>query len=244
MCTVSVVPAKGEYIFTFNRDEKPERHTPHFIKQKKLEHKEIYFAQDSKAGGSWFAVDNFGNVLMLFNGAFTKHSKNEVYGQSRGIILLQMAEAANMLLYFRELVLTAVEPFSVILFENKNLYRLTWDGVTKHEMKLLNNSPYIFSSATLYTDDVQQQRRQWLGDYLMNSAGTNDASVFDFHSGYNKDDKENGLIIERPQSCHTLSISQAVVSDKSIELKHVDVKTGATHQQSILLHAETEISFS
>lgn len=244
MCTVSVVPAKGQYIFTFNRDEKPERHTPHFIKQKKLEHKEIYFAQDSKAGGSWFIADSLGNVVMLFNGGFKKHNKGAAYKKSRGIILIELAAAKNMLLHFKSSLLIDVEPFSIILFEDKNLYRLTWDGIEKHEALLLNETSYIFSSATLYADGVQQQRRQWLADYLKNVEGMNAASVFNFHSGYNKDDKENGLIIERPQSCHTLSISQAVVSDKSIQLKHVDLKTGAIHQQFILLHADTEISFS
>ena len=40
--------------------------------------KEIYFAKDSKAGGSWFAADNCGNIAMLFNGAFVKHEKKPV----------------------------------------------------------------------------------------------------------------------------------------------------------------------
>lgn len=235
MCTVSVVPATGQYIFTFNRDEKPERHTPHFIKQKQLAHKEIYFAQDSKAGGSWFVADNLGNILMLFNGAFTKHHKKEHYSNSRGIILLQMAAAVNMQLYFKTSLLTGVEPFSIILFEHKNLYRLTWDGVMKHTTKLLNHTPYIFSSATLYNEDVQQQRRQWLSACLKDVEVIHSKTVFNFHAGYNLADKENGLIIERPQSCHTLSISQAVVSSVVVELTHTDLKTGQVHHQSVLL---------
>jgi hypothetical protein len=244
MCTVSVVPVKGQYIFTFNRDEKPERHTANFICGKQLAHKQLYYTEDGKAGGSWFIADSLGNIVMLFNGGFKKHYKEATYNKSRGIILMELAAAENMLLHFKSSLLSGVEPFSIILFEDKNLYRLTWDGAAKHEALLLNGTSYIFSSATLYADGIQQQRRQWLRDYLMSSVGTDDASVFNFHSGYNKNDKENGLIIERPQSCHTLSISQAVVSDKSIQLKHVDLKTGATHQQFILLHADTEISFS
>jgi Transport and Golgi organisation 2 len=244
MCTVSVVPANGTYIFTFNRDEKPERHTLHFICRNKLAHKEIYFTKDSKAGGSWFAADSRGNVIMLFNGAFKKHVKQAFYKKSRGIILMEMAAAADMLLFFKSMLLHTVEPFSVVLFEDKNLYRLTWDGLDKHETLLLNETGYIFSSATLYNDDVQQQRRQWLAGYLMNTAIANGEAVFNFHTGYNKHDKENGLIIERPQGCHTLSISQAVVSDAGIQLKHVDLKTGQKHLQSILLSAEIEVSFT
>lgn len=243
MCTVSVVPAKGTYIFTFNRDENPERHTPHFIRRKKLAHKEIYFAQDSKAGGSWFIADSLGNVIMLFNGAFKKHVKEGAYKKSRGVILIEIAVAGDMLLRFKNMLLDGVEPFSVILFEHKNLYRLTWDGRDKHEALLLNETSYIFSSATLYSSDVQQQRRQWLKDYLKNTA-VDSKTIFDFHAGYNKEDKENGLIIERPEGCSTLSISQAVVSYTGMQLKHVDLKTGQTHLQSILLNTASEISFA
>lgn len=243
MCTVSVVPAKGTYIFTFNRDEKPERHTPHFIRRKKLAHKEIYFSQDSKAGGSWFIADSLGNVIMLFNGAFKEHVKEPVYKKSRGVILMEMAAVADMLSFFKNILLHGVEPFSVILFEDKNLYRLTWDGLNKHETLLLSETSYIFSSATLYNSDVQQQRRQWLKDYLKNTAADS-KTIFDFHAGYKNDDKENGLIIARPEGCSTLSISQAVLSNTGIQLKHVDLKTGQTHLQSILLNTASEISFT
>ena len=109
MCTVSFVPVKNGFVFTFNRDEKPERHTTHFITQQKLAHKEIYFAKDSKAGGTWFVTDSLGNVAMLFNGAYKKHEKQAAYTKSRGIILLELAAAQNMLQYFKEENLKDIE---------------------------------------------------------------------------------------------------------------------------------------
>jgi hypothetical protein len=234
MCTVSAVPAAGNYIFTFNRDEQPERHTTFFIATQQLAHKQIYFAQDSKCGGSWFAADNLGNMIMLFNGAFKKHAKEKTYTKSRGIILLEIAAAEKMLVHFSNTVLTGVEPFSIILFENKKLYRLTWDGAAKHETELPQDVATIFSSATLYDDTVQAQRRQWLQDYLQKVAVVNNNTVFDFHAGYNKADVQNGLVINRPGSCSTLSISQAVVTADNTLLTHYDLKTGATYKQLIL----------
>lgn len=236
MCTVSVLPLQNGHVFTFSRDEKPERHTPHFITQQQLAHKEIYYAKDSRAGGTWFAADNRGNAAMLFNGAFKKHEKQQGYKKSRGIILLQLITALNMLRFFEEEELKGVEPFSILLFENKNLYRLTWDGVSKHITPLLNKTGYIFSSATLYDERIQQQRRLWLADFFIQQQQITSDGIFQFHSGYKSDDKENGLIIERPGSCSTLSISQLIITAGAAEMKHVDLITGKEYKHQIVFN--------
>lgn len=236
MCTVSFVPAKDGYVFTFNRDEKPDRYTPNFISQEQLQHKTVYFAKDSKAGGTWFAADSLGNVVMLFNGAFTKHEKLPVYVKSRGIILREMIAAQDAQQYFENRCLQGIEPFSVILFENKGLFRLTWDGVEKHAIKLLKEAAYIFSSSTLYSDTIQEMRRKWFASYLQMQPQVNSRSVMEFHSEYKREDRENGLIIEREAGCCTLSISQAVIQDNKLLMKHHDVRTGKIHQQQIALN--------
>lgn len=236
MCTVSFVPAKDGYVFTFNRDEKPERYTPNFISQEQMGDKEIWFAKDSKAGGTWFAADSLGNMAMLFNGAFTKHEKSLEYVKSRGVILHEIISAQGMQQHFVNSSLHGIEPFSVILFENKDLFRLTWDGVEKHTIKLLKEAAYIFSSATLYSDIIQEMRRKWFASYLQMQPQVNSRSIMDFHSEYKSEDRENGLIIEREAGCCTLSISQAVIQDNKLLLKHHDIRTGKIHQQQIALN--------
>lgn len=235
MCTVSFVPVKNGYVFTFNRDENPERHTPHFIMQQKLAHKEIYFAKDSKAGGTWFAADSLGNVAMLFNGAYKKHEKEAAYKKSRGIILLELAAAKNMLQYFKEGNFTGIEPFSILMFESQQLYRLVWDGVRRHKTILLKEASYIFSSATLYDEETQRHRRQWLADRMQQQQIDSDA-LFHFHSHCKKDDTKNGLVIKRPGGCSTLSISQLEITPQATVIKHLDLKTGLQHEHKILLN--------
>lgn len=235
MCTVSFVPVNDGYVFTFNRDEKPERYTPNFISQEQLGYKDIWFTKDSKAGGTWFAADSLGNVIMLFNGAFAKHEKQPQYVKSRGVILYEMTAAKEMQQHFVNSCLQGIEPFSVILFENNNLFRLTWDGMEKHTTQLLKEAAYIFSSATLYSDTIQEMRRKWFASYLQLQPQVNSRSVMDFHREYKSDDRENGLIIERDAGCCTLSISQAVIQDNKLLLKHHDIRTGKIHQQQITL---------
>jgi Transport and Golgi organisation 2 len=233
MCTVSVVPIKNGLVFTFSRDEKPERHTPHFMVHDQLAHKKIYYAKDSKAGGTWFAADSLGNAAMLFNGAFNKHEKQAAYKKSRGIILLQLVSANNMLRFYEEENLEGVEPFSILLFEADKLSRLTWDGTAKHISPLLKETSYIFSSATLYDEMIQQQRRLWLAEFFTQQQQITGHAIFQFHSYYKKEDKQNGLIIERPGGCSTLSISQLIVTTEAAEIKHLDLKTGEEYQQQI-----------
>lgn len=236
MCTVSFVPVKDGCVFTFNRDEQPQRQTPEYIVHQMLNGKNIYYAKDVKAGGSWFAVDSKGNIAMLFNGAFAKHTKRTLYKKSRGLFLLELIATAEMLLCFKQLDLSGIEPFSILLFENKTLYRLTWDGFTKHITPLEMDRPHIFSSATLYEENMQQQRKIWLNNFLGEQENVNEETMYNFHSTYNTADKQNGLLIYREGSCSTLSISQAIFKNKKLQVKHYDIKTCNLYQKSLLIN--------
>jgi uncharacterized protein with NRDE domain len=236
MCTVSFVPAGRRYIFTFNRDEQPERQTLCYITHLQLAFKDIYYAKDSKTGGTWFAADNKGTVAMLFNGAFIRHKKQTKYKKSRGIILLELIASQKVLYSFKQQDLDNTEPFSIILFEYQKLFRLTWDGNNKHIARLKTDKSHIFSSVTLYDEDVQQQRKKWMNDFLTNSATVNEEIIYGFHANYNAADKQNGLLIKREGCCSTISISQAVLQNKNLLIKHWDINTENFYQQSVIIN--------
>jgi hypothetical protein len=236
MCTVSFVPTGSSYIFTFNRDEQSERQTSCYITQQQLAGKDIYYAKDSKAGGTWFAADNNGTVVMLFNGAFTRHKKQRGYKKSRGIILLELISGPKVMYSFNQQDLENTEPFSIILFECQKLFRLTWDGNNKHVTLLETDKPHIFSSATLYDENVQQQRKKWLNGFLTDSETVDEETIYNFHANYNTVDKQNGLLIKREGSCSTLSISQAVLQNKNLLLKHWDINTKNFYQKSVIIN--------
>ena len=89
MCTVSFVNANGKIIITSNRDEKIIR--PKAIEPKSycINNKNILFPKDPKAGGTWFAVDEYSNIIVLLNGADEKHIVTGNYKKSRGLIVLE-----------------------------------------------------------------------------------------------------------------------------------------------------------
>jgi hypothetical protein len=220
MCTISIVPFKEKLFFTFNRDEHPARQTPEYITKEKNGDKEIVFAKDVKGGGTWFVIDNKGNVAMLFNGGYVKHEKKTDYQQSRGLLLLTIAKQPNMLAYFETIALENIEPFSIILYEQKKMYRLIWNGSTKEVVALSLMNPHIFSSATIYTKEVQDDRKVWLNQYLNNNP---QPDMFHFHCNYKKEDAANGLILKRNELLQTLSVSQAQVGNGEVCIQHFDV---------------------
>jgi hypothetical protein len=235
MCTVSIIPVNDTIVFTFNRDENIKRQTPEYFVEKITERKTIYFAKDTLAGGSWFTADEYGNVALLFNGALKNHLKKTDYLKSRGLILLEIIASADPVLFFKNYNLDQIEAFSIILFFDSILYRLLWDGVAKITIILDKNEKHLFSSVTLYDEDTQQQRKEWLAHFVQNSVLTPD-TIFQFHLTSHINDKENGLLIQRENGIHTLSISQMVISDSTIDIVHLDVKTNQSISKKISLN--------
>ena len=136
MCTVSFVFSKDKYIITSNRDEKTNRATAIAPKLYLINQKKIIFPKDPKAGGTWFAVNDKGTVVVLLNGAKCKHLPKLNYKKSRGLILLDVMSEKCCVTAWQNIDLENIEPFTLILFENKKLYHLQWDGTKKYNLNL------------------------------------------------------------------------------------------------------------
>ena len=144
MCTVSFVRSRGIAILTSNRDEKVVRGGALPPEVKIYNGKKIIFPGDTKAGGTWFAANEDGNIAVLLNGAFYNHVKKESYRKSRGLVLLDIISSDNPYKEFKSLNLEAIEPFTVILSTENKLCRLVWDGDMKTSKDLNTNEAYVF----------------------------------------------------------------------------------------------------
>jgi uncharacterized protein with NRDE domain len=222
MCTVSFVSANGKKIVTSNRDEHLQRETasaPEFVQ---LDNTKIIFPKDAKAGGTWFVASDRGVVAVLLNGAFVKHIAKPPYRKSRGLVLLEIIALEDPVSFFNKDNLEGIEPFTVILYQPGQLYELRWDGNKTHQRLLDITGNYIWSSATLYTDEVIEQRRNLFDSFIERKESPSAASVFDFHNN-NHDDEENGFIINRKTGMKTFSITQAIAEPEQIHFLHTDL---------------------
>ncbi|WP_310556867.1 NRDE family protein [Flavobacterium sp.] len=224
MCTVSFVNNNGKIILTSNRDEqviRPNAIAPEFYT---INDKKILFPKDAKGGGTWFAVAENGNTIVLLNGAKEKHQfKTNFYQKSRGLIVLDLICANNILENWDEINLEKVEPFTLVVYEKNQLFQLQWNEVEKDKINLDTSEKHIWSSSTLYSKKIREQRSNWFYDFFKIKNNISETDLYNFHSNTQTDDAENGLVINRNNHLKTISISQIVIQDKNVIFEYNDL---------------------
>jgi uncharacterized protein with NRDE domain len=223
MCTVSFVFAKGKAILTHNRDEKVAR--PSAIEPLKysINQQNIYFPKDQKAGGTWYAVAENGTVLVLLNGADEKHNLKPSYRKSRGLIVLELISSNSPIEEWSSIDLSNIEPFTVVLFQYEKLYQLSWNEVDKCTLNLDVNQSHIWSSSTLYSKEIRENRVELFQNFMVSNEISAE-KIFQFHRYAKNDDSENGLIINRNNEMKTLSITQTVIEKNKVVLLYQDLQ--------------------
>ena len=222
MCTVTVVASQNKIIITSNRDEKTIRPA---IEPKNylINNQNIIFPKDPKAGGTWFAVSETGSVLVLLNGADEKHEVKLPYRRSRGLIVLDLISSNSVKKSWHEINLDNIEPFTLVLFETNQLSQLRWDGSEKETVDLTISKPHIWSSSTLYTKEIREQRVNWFQEFLNKNNSISENEMFNFHKNTENQNTQNGLVINRNNEMKTLSITQSIIENNKITILHHDL---------------------
>ena len=183
MCTVSYLPlGNNNFILTSNRDESPMRKTlpPTSYDENGVK---IIYPKDKLAGGTWIGVSDKNRLVCLLNGGFTRHKRNEYYKMSRGIIVKKILSCNDAVAFVNDFDFKEIEPFTIVLVDwNLTLktYELVWDGEKKH-FKKLKQEPKIWSSSTLYTEEMKQQRESWFVDWLKENTEFHQSEILKFH---------------------------------------------------------------
>ena len=222
MCTVSFVSSGGRYFITSNRDEHISRPLALQPKEETIGSVKVLFPKDPKAGGTWFALNEFGAVGVLLNGAFVNHQLGGNYAKSRGLVLLDIISSNNPVGVLKEMELYQIEPFTLVLFD-VGLMEFRWDGNQKYFRGLDTAQNHIWSSATLYSDETIQKRAKMFDRFQTSkNSAIKPSDIMDFHSN-NHDDFENGFIIDRESGLKTFSVTQAILGEDQILMKHLDL---------------------
>lgn len=236
MCTVTYFPLKNKIVLTSNRDEKPNRSA-----QEIHQEKGIFYPKDAIKNGTWFAVSESGNAIILLNGAFENHQRKAEYKKSRGLIVLDLIKEENIFKSIELIDLENIEPFTLVIFQENQLAEFRWDGTEKHFKILDINRPHIWSSATLYDELAREKRKQILQEFLQNEK-ISEETIWDLHH-HKTDDLQNGITIKRQNTIQTISTTQLIISDK-IALKHNDRLNPYSKLEKISLNNETYTSSS
>jgi hypothetical protein len=223
MCTVTYLPLGGDdFIFTSNRDETPKRNT---IEPKEYleDDTTLVYPKDELAGGTWIGLSNKDRLVCLLNGGYEIHERETSYKVSRGVIVKQILKSDNAVSFIENLNLDGVEPFTIVMLHWKNgleAYELVWTGNRK-DFKKLKNEPHIWSSSTLYTQEMKALRKKWFSDWLNENENYNQLDVMKFHLD-DSNGEEISLKMKRPY-VETVSVTSVKRIDNSMELKYFDL---------------------
>lgn len=232
MCTVIYLPGKDDQPkFISIRDEhaaRPIAQMPVIIHGSDID---ILAPIDPLGGGSWIGANRFLDIVVLFNGAFQKHPPGSNYRMSRGLIVKHLLETGIPLVEWTYLPLEGIEPFSLLVFTDAQLYRLTWDGTQKHHELLNKQLPHFFSSVTLYDASAAAQRtilfQQWY-DQLIKDPNTPIEALYT-----STQDTHNGFLIKRENGMQSQSISVIQYQDQSVSFKYHDLVNQQMHTAQI-----------
>lgn len=218
MCTVTFIPLKSNnFVLTSNRDEAPNRMTipP---KEYALNTVKALFPKDERAGGTWIGSSEHGRTLCVLNGGFTYHERQENYRLSRGVIVKQFLDEPNLEMAIQVLDLQGVEPFTLVIVDHNDklkLSQLVWDGSKKH-YKELGLEPTIWSSSSLYSEVMKEERHQWFYDF-MDEHEAADKAILQFHKTAGAGNLDYGVIMDRV-FVQTTSITQVVKTGSQIKM--------------------------
>lgn len=217
MCTLTVIRQGDEIIITSNRDEQLGRPAAIEPRQYDVNGKLVTFPKDPLGGGTWFAVDQSNNVIVLLNGAMKRHEFGGIYRKSRGLIVLDLISSSDILQAWHDIDLTSIEPFTLVILVGENLYETQWNG-TEKLLSIITDSSKIWSSPTLYADDVMLERERFFAQQISIPTTTN--RLIAFHSSA---DPKTPIVIDRG-FLKTLSITQIQILADDSKISYTDLR--------------------
>lgn len=235
MCTVTFIPAPDKVYLTSNRDEKHWRSQALAPAVYDFPSGKIVFPKDADAGGTWIAAHENGNAVVFLNGGWICHTPQPPYRKSRGLILLELINSAMPYHYFLSLSLDNIEPFTAVIWEDGRLYECRWDGVRKYEQMLDASRPHIWSSVTLYNEDVIRKRQQWFEAWLRKHGSPFREDILHFHQFTGDGDEQNDLRMNRDGKVFTVSVTSLAITDHSIGMHYLDLKNNQTFAQELAI---------
>jgi hypothetical protein len=240
MCTVTLIP-KGEndFILTSNRDEAPNR-TSLFPDIYSIKNTRMMFPKDELSGGTWIGVSERNRSICLLNGGFICHERQAAYRMSRGIVVSDLLASGDIVISIKNYNLNGVEPFTLVIADwNTNLkfFELVWDGTQKHVTEL-PLKPKIWSSSTLYSEEMKKERLQWFQDFnsdnFQNENKLDSQAMLNFHQTAGKGNEDYGVVMDR-HFVKTTSITQVEKFENVVEMRFKNLQNNMTSEKTFNL---------
>lgn len=227
MCVLTYIPTKNNgYILTSNRDESVLREAAFPPQKYELEDQYVFFPKDPVGDGTWIA-SCIRFTLCLLNGGLEKHIPAPPYRQSRGRIILDFYKYQDFNNFANNYQFEGIEPFTLVIIDRNNklsINELHWTGKQIIQKENDAQKPHIWSSVTLYSPEIRQEREKWFADFLQRNPDCTEENVLNFHHFGGKGDIRNDIKMNRENKLKTLSVTQFSISKEHFLVKYQDLQ--------------------
>lgn len=223
MCTVSYQSNGRSFILTSSRDEHLTRARAFTPQWYSFSSGKIFFPKDATGNGTWMAYHENGQVMVLLNGGFVNHRSAPPYRKSRGLVFLEIFDCADPQNGFHQAELNNIEPFTLVIRTNEELFEARWDGQLKTVTALNPFQSYIWSSVTLYTNETIKEREEWFRAFIQAKPLLDPDQLIDFHRFAGNGNIENSILMKRGHELTTVSITQFSKLDQSSIFRYYDL---------------------
>ena len=210
-----------------NRDEALSRGAAEFPRWHLDGSAEVFFALDRQGGGSWMAANLQGQFVYLLNGGRKRHSHRPPYRMSRGRIPIEIARSGSLELWMKDFDPTDIEPFTVLSFDRDTISECVWDGSELHFER--PQPPFIRASWTLYDEEAQQLRRDWMGSWLASDEEPSRDGQWKFHMSSFTERAEIDLMVDRT-FLKTVAVSQFCFDSGQLNHRYRDTQADSELQ--------------
>ncbi len=224
MCTVTYLALSDGFLLTSNRDENPNRARAEKPAIYDQNHPEVVFPRDPQGNGSWIAIHKNGSARCLLNGAYEVHQHNPPYRHSRGLVPLDSFGYDTAKSFYANYPTGNLEPFTLVWIDSDGLFEFRWDGKKKFLSQLNSREHHIWSSATLYAEEVRKKREDWFSDWLKKEAHFDQDKILYFHRFGGNGNKAEDLVMKKPGLIpQTISITSFLSSREAKKLVYEDL---------------------
>ncbi|WP_406682969.1 NRDE family protein [Seonamhaeicola sp. MEBiC1930] len=226
MCTVTIFPKNNNgFVLTSNRDEAPNRVSvvPEFYN---VDNVKTLFPKDEQSGGTWIGVSEKNRLICVLNGGFKLHERKAAYRKSRGVVAKDFMVSTSILSTIKVYDLEGIEPFTMVIADwdrDLQFIELVWDGIEKHVSEL-PLEPKLWSSTTLYNEDMKAERQQWFKEFKTENE-LNAKSIMAFHKEGGGNNKDYGVVMNRG-FVKTTSITQVEKQGDFIGMSYENLHDG------------------
>jgi hypothetical protein len=235
MCTVTFIPSGGKIFLVSNRDEKHSRGDAEKPVIYSSSTGQSLYPKDADCGGSWISMHENGNAAVLLNGAIQPHVSAPPYRRSRGLILLDLFQEPSIVSAFGSISFGNIEPFTVVLWEKGKLWEGRWDGHTRQLIAKDKSLPHIWSSVTLYDEEVRTRREKWFNEWMLSNPDPSLEDIMDFHQVTGEGDQYNDLLMNRDGQLYTVSITGMEMEAGYGRMLYKDLRQGFEHFSGLSL---------